>query len=148
MKQFFVLSSIFVLIIVNCKKENSDTNTKNPEYIEYGTSFGECIGYCKSSLKVTKEKIICKKSSWGTLEDVTTSKDNNNEDWTKLLNKINLNTFFSLDSIYGCPDCADDGAEWIEIKRENKTHKVIFEFGEEPEALKAILQSLSPMKCE
>jgi hypothetical protein len=44
-----------------------------------------------------------------------------------------------LDSIFGCPDCADGGAEWIEINTIDKKHKITFEFGKEPEELKSLL---------
>lgn len=35
-----------------------------------------------------------------------------------------------LDSIYGCPDCADGGAEWIEIQDDQQIKKVTFEYGD------------------
>ena len=35
------------------------------------------------------------------------------DDWNGILNEINLKEFYSLKDFYGCPDCADGGAEWI-----------------------------------
>lgn len=148
MKQFLVFSAIFVLVIVACKKDNPDTNIKNLEYVEYGTSFGECIGFCKGSLTLTSEKITCIKSSWDTLKPIIVSRANDIEDWQNIKSKVNLVIFFSLDSVYGCPDCADGGAEWVRIKSGSKIHKVIFEYHKEPEALKSILQDLRAIQCK
>jgi hypothetical protein len=53
---------------------------------------------------------------------------------------INIEDFFKLNEIYGCPDCADGGTEWIEIiTADKKTKKVTFEFGKNvPEIEKLI----------
>ena len=43
----------------------------------------------------------------------------------------------------GCPDCADGGAEWIEIKLANgEKHKVTFEYMNAPSAFKNYISGL------
>ena len=41
-----------------------------------------------------------------------------------------------------CPDCADGGAEWVELGFENKVKRVTFEYMKEPEELKTLIPSL------
>jgi len=53
------------------------------------------------------------------------------------INSINTTSFFKLPETIGCPDCADGGAEWLEIILLNgKKHKVTFEYRNEPTQLK------------
>jgi hypothetical protein len=50
---------------------------------------------------------------------------------------LNINDFFDLPTTIGCPDCADGGAEWIEIELvDGGKHKVTFEYRHEPEKVK------------
>ncbi|NJO89151.1 MAG: hypothetical protein HC831_09475 [Chloroflexia bacterium] len=89
------------------------------EYIEYGTSFGECYGYCIRKVNISSSKIVFEKKSWN-LEDypiVTITDLNNEESWKNLFDKVNYESFQQLPPILGCPDCADGGAEWLEIKK-------------------------------
>ncbi|CAF1249772.1 unnamed protein product [Rotaria sordida] len=49
--------------------------------------------------------------------------------WNELINLINDKSFQSLNDTEGCPDCADGGAEWIEIQWTNQKKRVTFENG-------------------
>ncbi len=35
--------------------------------------------------------------------------------------------FFALDSVYGCPDCHDQGAEYIEVVTNSRSHLITFD---------------------
>ena len=47
-----------------------------------------------------------------------------NKDWDNLLELLDTEKFYALSEVIGCPDCADGGAEWIEIVTEEKTQKM------------------------
>ena len=67
-------------------------------------------------------------------------------DWNAMQLNININDFFELPETIGCPDCADGGAEWLEIDLANgKTHKVTFEYNKEPALLKTYIIKLREM---
>ena len=40
-----------------------------------------------------------------------------------------------LERVYGCPDCADGGAEWIAVEAEERSHRVTFERSDPPEGI-------------
>ena len=108
--------------------------------VRYGTSFGMCAGYCKHEITVTRNVVKFEKSGWtGTVVPVTCQKQSDN---CALLRKINMGTFFKLDEIIGCPDCADGGAEWIEIETPSKKYKVTFPYHDEPAAVGGYIEDL------
>lgn len=60
---------------------------------------------------------------------------------------MNLNDFFKLSETIGCPDCADGGAEWVEVEYvSGKKHRVTFEYMKEPDELKDYLIGLREQK--
>src|SRR5687768_14045813 len=77
--------------------------------IEYGTSFGHCIGYCMREWEITAGKIVYKKTSREpeTNPDVVREIKITAEQWNELVKATNLNSFKSLPETIGCPDCAD-----------------------------------------
>ena len=46
-----------------------------------------------------------------------------------------------LEGVHGCPDCADGGAEWIEIDTGSGPIRVTFEFGD-------TLPGIGPLQAE
>lgn len=132
---------IFIgLVFWSCNKE---ANEQNKEYIKYGTSFNNCVGYCIHEIEITKELIKFKKYGWA--DSIVTKECNkiySEEEWNNLVSKISLTDFKKLDETIGCPDCADGGAEWIEINIENTNRKVTFEYLNEPEQFKPYIDSL------
>ncbi len=68
--------------------------------------------------------------------------DYTSEDFSSVTSKINLRGFFQLDEIIGCPDCADGGAEWIEIRTIEKTQKVTFGYMNEPSVVNNYIDEL------
>lgn len=130
-----ILALILGFIFIACEISNDDNFTNDIEYIKYGTSFGECLGYCKNNITVTDSKIVFHKSGWsldGLLPEISKTENIDSKYTTELIDKIDFDSFLKLDSIIGCPDCADGGAEWIEIRSKGKSHKVIFEYMNEP----------------
>ena len=130
---------LFALFLTTC---SDDINSEKIKTIKYGTSFGMCVGYCK--------KIIYNSS--GSRENVITktkSESIKNSTWETLNSGIELKSFFELPVTIGCPDCADGGAEWLEIELENgDTHKVVFEYYIEPELLKKVIEEFRGLMTE
>lgn len=113
--------------------------------ISYGSSFGECLGYCSSSIRLDEENLSLKKTGWdreGVLPDIDKSMQIEQDVWGTIIQHVDFERFLALDSIIGCPDCADGGAEWIEMKTASTKHKVVFEYGNEPEQLKKYVHYL------
>jgi hypothetical protein len=124
----FILFCI-VLICLRCTKDNSELYALN-----YGTSFNMCIGYCYHEMKLESGYVTYIHSSWvDSIETITCLDVLNDNTWKYFKTQLNVDDFFTLPKTTGCPDCADGGAEWIEIELVGgEKHKVTFEFGNEP----------------
>ena len=123
---FFTLLSIFGCTI----EEEPVVSLEEIEHINYGTSFGFCSGYCVNTIRINTNEVTLKKTGTGNnlLPEITYKEVLEPTVLEELFDKIDFDAFLALDKIIGCPDCADGGTEWIEIKTKNKTHKVTFEY--------------------
>lgn len=113
-------------------------------YLSYGTSFGECLGYCKKEI-VVSGGITFTKSGWnvvGLLPDSSCSIVFVRDPLPDYLDDIDLDIFLAMDETIGCPDCADGGAEWLELGFEDEVKRVTFEYMNEPDAFKDIIPAL------
>lgn len=98
--------------------------------IGYGKSFGFCAGYCDHTLTVTAQttRLVHKafrdpeKNPERVVERPTTAAT-----WQKLNSLANFQTLQSLPERIGCPDCADGGAEWVEMQQAQTVKRVTFE---------------------
>ena len=129
---------LLYLLFPACNQIESDNLANDVDYVKYGTSFGMCLGYCIHEIQVTSDNIDFKKNGHemdGLLPEVNLSSEIDQNYWLVLSENIDFEAFMQLDSVIGCPDCADGGAEWIEIKHNGKVHKVVFEYMNEPETV-------------
>ena len=107
-------------------------NPVNTSYlINSGTSFGECWGYCINELELQDIYANFQVSGWWeedpdfpTLihEDIISQSA-----LETIVNSFDFDEYIQLDGVYGCPDCADGGSEWIEITHDGITKRVTFE---------------------
>lgn len=143
-----ILAFILILILASGCSNNEESYTCcNPDsdefIVSYGTSFGECIGYCKTSLTVSEEKVTYTKSGLNdTVKTIIVRKQITAEKWDSLMMLLQLDEISGLPEYIGCPDCADGGAEWIEIMTRDVNHKVMFEYNNEPEEVEEYVSFL------
>jgi hypothetical protein len=127
----------FILLAVgfgiSCEKNDFEISQ-----IKYGTSFGMCIGYCKNDILLKSGFVTYSRSGWiDTVETIICTETLTDVSWNSYKSGLDSKKFFELPQIIGCPDCADGGAEWIEIEvLSGKKHKVTFEYRNEPDELK------------
>ncbi|MBI2547997.1 protease complex subunit PrcB family protein [Candidatus Woesearchaeota archaeon] len=119
--------------------------------IKYGTSFGECRGYCKRELTIMPPPEITKitYSKYNTnysLPDINDTDPFTTQQWIELLKVVDLEAFYALPERIGCPDCLDGGAEWIEIVEENESKRVTFEYGSSVPEIYTFLTTLRGMR--
>ena len=120
---------------------------KRIQRVNYGTLFGECVGFCRKQISVTADSIHFTAFCDACMSPVTVRKDSlcpvNKVQWDSLRSRIPVNTFNVLPEVIGCPDCADGGAEWLELILMNgEKHKVTFEYHKEPGELTQYLPIL------
>jgi hypothetical protein len=144
-----IINILLVSICYSCSNEIDDKIVQ----INYGTSFGECVGYCKHELTIKSGSINYECSGWNNqIPTLTFSDSLTVSTWDSVRSNLNLKDFFDLPEVIGCPDCADGGAEWIMIKQTNgESHKVTFEYNNEPVLLKTYIlkfrEKLSRNQC-
>lgn len=139
------LISLILLVPVSCDKSELSAIPENADYFAYGTSFGECIGYCFREMKMIPTLIEFTKNGWdlqGKLMEVKKTQEIEESSWNNVADHFDLDAFTALEPIIGCPDCADGGAEWVEVKTGNTVYKVTFEYGNEPDIMKDYIEYL------
>lgn len=87
-------------------------------------------------------------SSWRPEEyptQTTTGTITENE-WTRLLETIDTDQLQKMDDIYGCPDCADGGAEWIEVQGGTISKKITFNYGDSLSQVQNLIDQLRAIR--
>lgn len=129
---FFGVFLSLMFLFSSCEKRDLNSITT----IKYGTSFGMCVGYCKNDLVINGKVATFEKTKNGTdKEMVSCTNELNDETINLIMDHINLNYFKSLPEVIGCPDCADGGAEYVEITTNGEMKRVTFEYGKPPKQL-------------
>jgi hypothetical protein len=135
-----------VLLVSECSQEDEYIPAIN--YIGYGKSFGECLGYCTQSMKANGCAATLNKTGWNEYEllpEIQCARSLQPDEFMDLNDSLNLGNFLNLPDTIGCPDCADGGAEWIEVSYDTMFHRVTFEYMNEPAELAAVLPMLREM---
>ena len=140
--KYLIIGFLF-LTTVSCTEELG----KRIQRVNYGTSFGECVGFCRKQLSVTSDSVHFTAFCDACMTPATARKDFVSTpiktEWDSIQNRLSTGSFFALPAVIGCPDCADGGAEWLELILINgETHKVTFEYGNEPTILKEYIPIL------
>lgn len=154
---------IFIVVVValfsSCKKEEVEKQeqpqpkeqpkvTAGIKSIKHGTSFGMCVGYCHKEYTYTSGKVVYQ-ASGRNRKTLTYTETLTTDNWKLFQSLINMEAFFKLSKTIGCPDCADGGAEWIEIETiSGKKHKVTFDFWKAPDQLKDLVSVLRQFEWE
>jgi hypothetical protein len=146
------INLLFSVLTVLCFVDISCTNEldKRIQRVNYGTSFGECVGYCRKQWTVTIDSVHFTAFCNACMTPAPARKDlyltPTKQQWDTLRSNISVSEFNTLPTVIGCPDCADGGAEWLELILSNgETHKVTFEYMNEPTALKQYIPILRKM---
>lgn len=131
---------------------SSASTTSIIKYIKTGTSFGMCAGYCNQEISIDADKIVYTAIPSGrgdnNYPEINTTIKFSSAEFQKLQNLVELKTFTSLPDRIGCPDCADGGAEWVEIKANDTVKRVTFEYSKEVPEIKALVEKLRVIRKE
>lgn len=140
-----LISSLFLF---SCEDADVLSNEEVPS-IKYGTSFGFCVGYCLTDLEVSSDRLYY--VNYGHDNSVipkTITMTYTQKKYLDILSLVDQEKFLALDPVIGCPDCADGGAEWIEMTIGSRTKKVTFEYGKEIEGIEDLTLKLREIVSE
>ncbi|MEM1134664.1 MAG: hypothetical protein AAGI07_02410 [Bacteroidota bacterium] len=120
--------------------------------IKSGTKFGFCLGYCFNELIIYPEL----EASFEKRSNIPNDKDYptvivdavvSQATYDSIANVIDFTAFNNLaDTLSDCLDCADGGAEWIEIIQAGNTKKVVFDAGADVEGFDELLAILRRLR--
>jgi hypothetical protein len=152
--QLMTLMILSTMFLLNCEKTTSTIDSEasiNEFKVNYGTSFGMCVGPCRKELNLVNDEINFTvyitegrggiggtPKSYKEVLEGTFSQD--------IIKNIDYEAFKKLEEVIGCPDCADGGLEWIEIYKGDSKHKVTFEYGKSPKEIEKLVDLLREKK--
>jgi hypothetical protein len=142
----FVVLTLSVLMVNGEQIENKDILS-----ISSGTSFGRCVGYCRQSINIMSnpsQVIVSREANFnqGSFPPINLKFPLNSTEWIDLVSLVNLDIFQSLDDRIGCPDCADGGAEWVQIDWSNVSKRVTFENRQTIKGIEELIEKLREMR--
>ncbi len=134
-----LLAALF-LLLAGCQVfplPDADEASSDVLVIGYGASFGFCVGYCHTEYRLTATSITRVRTGRpaATHPTQTTVWPMDPAAWPRL--RAHAERFLRQrpEAVYGCPDCADGGAEWIEVEGPRGPYRTTFEYGRPPEVL-------------
>ena len=150
MKKLLLSTLPLLLVIFSCSDDTQTAYPISDEIVEVksGQSFGMCIGKCHNELIITGDKLTLKqierKERGGETSTKEFTENANLQLILQEIKKVDQAKFLALEDVYGCPDCADGGAEWLEITFKGKEpKKVTFEYGKTIPGFEEIISTLS-----
>lgn len=151
MKSFKQLSLLITALALGaCQFLGQGSSGKKVEQIKSGYSFGECTGLCKGDFTINEEERVLQLSTWN--ENDTPEEyegDLTPSTWVDIQNSIDLESFCMMDDVYGCPDCADGGAEFVTLPCDGVDKTVTFDFETRSlDQLNPLLELIRPLRKE
>lgn len=116
--------------------------------IRNGTSFGECVGYCAGELQVDHHEIVYvqRATKDSGRSDKRRTRPVTDKEWAELVALTDLDALLSLKTRYGCPDCFDQGAEWIEVQCGATVKRVSLSYGARLAPIDGLLNRLRELR--
>ncbi|MBC8154582.1 MAG: hypothetical protein H7Z72_16900 [Bacteroidetes bacterium] len=140
-------SYLIVLLMSVAVNRCADSTSEEPTakmIIRSGTSYGFCSGYCEQLLSVEGNAVTFTKlnSRAPTLPPITCRGVLTEAKWTDLRAQADLSQLQKQPKTLGCPDCADGGAEFLEIQQGGEQYRVTFEAGTTVPGFEALVTAL------
>ena len=115
-----------------------------------GTSFGECLGYCVTELSVEDRSATLVYRGWApdrSLPDIQHRRTLSADERRRLDRAFDRAALRRADEVYGCPDCADGGAEWVGATWDGGEKRVTFEYGDTVRGLDAYIAAMRDIRA-
>jgi hypothetical protein len=109
-----------------------------------------CRGYCDSETTIEPGTIRSVSRSFAEKKkypDVETTRTISKADWNDLQQAVNTSVETALTGRIGCPGCADERVEWVELQFSNGTKRsIVYNVGQAPPAISALLQTIKAVE--
>ena len=115
------------------------------------TSFGMCMGYCKTRLEISEGEVVLVREPGGrggvTLPVQRFAEKLSASQWQEIARLAEAAKFDGLPAVIGCPDCADGGAESLTVMGVGAAKTVSFDHGAKIEALQPLLDRVRELRA-
>ena len=142
----FSLLLLLTLIVCCAPCSRSADMKRQPLYVKYGTDGGRCTGYCRFEMTLKPGLLECLDQSPSNSKGYPPRSKRSAlsaSDWDKITSTISYEDLVSLPERIGCPGCADEGIEWIEIRQSGtESKRVAFSFHQSVASLEPGLKIL------
>lgn len=142
----FLLSLSLLLVGASC--QHASLIAADGLVIRNGTSAGICVGYCSAEVEITATEARYTRWSREPVKhprQVRTIAISQAE-WDALRGSVDPDVLASLRDVYGCPDCADGGAEWVEVESPQIAKRVTVEAGADIPEIRQLLQRVRSIR--
>ena len=140
-----------LLLFISCASSDEGLGPQLPKkttYIRSGTGFGHCHGYCMTELYLDSTTAIFVESSRESEKFPEKSErvEIGVGTWSNLAHAADTSRIMALDSVIGCPDCADGGSEWIEVRSIHGIKRVVFPYGASVPEIDPLLEQIRAIR--
>jgi len=130
---------------------NAPDAASGVEHIVSTTSFGMCVGYCRTSLDIHAGEAVLTREPGGrgapTLQTQRLTLRLTDAEWQQLAALAASSRFDGLPDTIGCPDCADGGAESLAVSAGGHQRKVTFDHGSDIAQLRPLLTRVRELRA-
>lgn len=121
------LTIVFFCFLVFAGCDKSELQTEKLLSIRTGIFYGFCHGLCDYEFLLKEETITYTlKANRGDSGEKKCELAMDATEWEKLEDLVD-DRFFDLDSVYGCPDCADQGSEYVFVTTNMRAYGIHIE---------------------
>jgi hypothetical protein len=124
---------IAVALLAGCRAQASGPEQAAllaSQVVSHGTSFGMCAGYCIGEMVVNGTTVtLTERGHRGELPTRTRNLEITTAEWERIAGLATPDRLRPVAGVHGCPDCADGGAEWIEVRTAADSLRATFEHG-------------------
>lgn len=140
----------FLILAAACTAMACDSSPSAPDTvtaIRTTTSFGFCVGYCETTLEIGTDLMsFVEESRRGELPTRMRSAPLSSAEWDSLIDALDQRAIERLPDVVGCPDCADGGAESLEVIAADWRKRVTFEHGARMPELQPLLDRVRALR--
>ena len=148
LRHAFILLS--ALTLAACSDDDSPSGPSGSiATIRSTTSFGFCIGYCNTSLEITSAGMVFveePRTADPAYPTKRTTAPITAAEWQALLDAVDRPKLEALPDTIGCPDCADGGAESLQVNGSDWQEKITFEYNKPVDGVQSLLDRVRALR--
>jgi hypothetical protein len=133
MKTQIWFGSVLAVALAMAACDDRATSAGGVTQVASTTSFGMCMGYCKTRLEISPGQAVLVREPWGRgdrnqpVQRTTAPLDAG--EWQEIARLAAAAKIDGLPDVIGCPDCADGGAESLTIVAPGRNKTITFDHG-------------------